>query len=235
MKRLIPLVAAAILSGCWTFGTSEYPETQVSSAPAATNVTVAVSGFSAVLTGYRDLVSFNTVYVPGGYGYRRCYPGYVATVPTHTYIPEAQTTDRYRLRAVDAFERAGYAVGAAVPDWTVEVTFAGPVVTSGDSACEAAWMLCTLFFCDYSASSWTAKLRVRDNRTGRLVFHRDYMQRYETKVFGLIPLFGISACDETSYSYMQGWCLSALTDRAVADATAFLSSARRPAAAPVSP
>ena len=138
MKRLIPLVAAAILSGCWTFGTSEYPETQVSSAPAATNVTVAVSCFSAVLTGYRDLVSFNTVYVPGGYGYRRCYPGYVATVPTHTYIPEAQTTDRYRLRAVDAFERAGYAVGAAVPDWTVEVTFAGPVVTSGDSACEAA-------------------------------------------------------------------------------------------------
>ena len=74
------------------------------------------------------------------------------------------------------------------PDWTVDVTFAGPVVTSGDSACEAAWMLCTLFFCDYSASSWTAKLRVRDNHTGRLAFHCDYVQRYETKVFGLIPV-----------------------------------------------
>ena len=119
------------------------------------------------------------------------------------------------------------------PDWTVDVTFAGPVVASGDLACEAAWMLCTLFFCDYSAVSWTAKLRIRDNRTGRLAFSRDYVQRYETKVFGLIPLFGISSCDETSNSYMQGWCLSALTDRAVADATAFLSAAQHPAEAPV--
>ena len=96
-------------------------------------------------------------------------------------------------------------------------------------------MLCTLFFCDYSAASWTAKLRIRDNRTGRLAFHGDYVQRYETKVFGLIPLFGISSCDETSYSYMQGWCLSALTDRAVADSTAFLSNARQPVSALVSP
>ena len=41
----------------------------------------------------------------------------------------------------------------------------------------------------------------------------------------MLPLLGISACDETSQSYIQAWCLSALTDRAVADATAFLSSA----------
>ena len=226
MKKLLPVAAAALLSGCWTFGTSEYPETQLSSAPAATNVTVAVSGFSAVLTWYRDVVMFNTVYVPGAYGRCHYYPGYVTTVPSHMYIPEAQTTDLYRQRALDLLEKAGYSVGAAVPDWTVDVTFAGPVVAGGDEVCEAAWMICTLFFCDYSAVSWTAKLRVRDNRTGRLAFHNDYVQRYETKVFGLIPIFGISACDETSHSYMQGWCLSALTDRAVADATAFLASQR---------
>lgn len=229
MKRILLLAAAvAFLSGCWTFGTSEYPATQVSSAPAATNVTVAVCGFSAVQTWYRDVVSVNTVYVPGAYGRRYYHPGYVTTVPSHMYIPESQVTDRFRLRAVDAFEKAGYTTGAPTPDWTIDVSFAGPVITSGDEMREAAWMICTLFFCDYSAASWTAQLRVRDNRTGRLVFHNDYEQRYETKVFGLVPLFGISSCGETTQSYMQGWCLSALTDRAVADATAFLSQAAAP-------
>ena len=96
-------------------------------------------------------------------------------------------------------------------------------LVNGDAALEAAWMVFSAFFLDYTAVSWTAQLRVRDNRTGRLVFHNDYEQRYETKVFGLIPLFSITSCDETTQSYMQGWCLSALTDRAVADASAFLS------------
>ena len=230
MRRLIP-AAALFLGGCWTFCTSEYPATQATAAPEGTNVTVAVSGFSAVFTYYRDVVSFSTVYVPGGYGRCHYHPGYMTTVPTHTYIPESQVTDRYRLLAADAFEKAGYVVGAAVPDWTVDVAFAGPAVDGGDMACEAAWAICTLFFCDYTAASWTAKLRIRDNRTGRLVFHNDYVQRYETKVFGLVPLLGIAACDKTSQAYIQSWCLSALTDRAVADATAFLSSAQARGAA----
>ena len=229
MKRILTFAAAAaLLSGCWTFGTSEYPATCVTSAPAATNVTVAVSGFRAVLTRNRAVMSVSTVYVPGAYGHRYYHPGYVTTVPSVVYVPESRETDHFRIRAVDAFEKAGYAVGAAVPDWTVDVTFAGPAVSNGDVACEAAWMICTLFFCDYSAATWTAQLRVRDNHTGRLVFHNDYEQRYETKVFGLVPLFGIAECSdsgETSGSYMDGWCLSALTDRAVADATAFLSQA----------
>ncbi|MBR3223360.1 MAG: hypothetical protein IKF72_14165 [Kiritimatiellae bacterium] len=224
MKRFLPVAAsAALLSGCWTFCTSEYPATQTVPAPSGTNVTVSVSGFNAVLTLYRDVMTFDTVYVPGVYGRRYYYPGYVATVPSHMYIPETQATDQFRRRAADAFEKAGYAVGASVPDWTVDVEFAGPLVTSGDNAREAAWVVCTLFFCDYSAATWTASLRIRDNHTGRLVFHNDYSQRYETNAFGLIPLFGILSCDETSQAYIQSWCLCALTDRAVADATAFLS------------
>jgi len=224
MKQIVLFAAAAaLLSGCWTFNTSEYPATCATSAPAATNVAVSVSGFSAAQTTYRDVVTVSSVYVPGAYGYRYYHPGYVATVPSHTYLPETQLTDRFRLRAVDAFEKAGFTVGAPTPDWTVDVTFSGPFTTNGDAALEAVWMVFSAFFLDYSAVSWTAQLRVRDNRTGRLVFHNDYEQRYETKVFGLIPLFSITSCDETTQSYMQGWCLSALTDRAVADATAFLS------------
>ena len=225
MKRIIPFaVIAAALSGCWTFSTTEYPATQILQAPAGTNLTVGVTGFAAMQTFYRDVVGYNTVYVPGYYGRYRYRPGYVATVPSSYMVADSAPTDAFLLRARDSFEKAGYSVGATTPELTVDVVFGGPVVNSGDQAAGIAWMLCTVFFCDYEAVAWTAQLRIRDNRTGKLVFHNDYVQRYETKVFGLIPLFGISACDETSHSYMQGWCLSALTDRAVADATAFLAS-----------
>jgi len=227
MKRILFFAAAAAaLSGCWTFSTSEYPATQISQAPAGTNVTIGVTGFAAMQTWYRDVVTYDTVYVPGYYGRHRYRPGYIATVPTSHLLAEAVPTDAFLLRARDLFEKAGYSIGAATPELTVDVVFGGPLVDGGDQAAGLAWMLCTVFFCDYEAVAWTAQLRIRDNRTGKLVFHNDYVQRYETKVFGLIPIFGIGACTETSQGYMQSWCLSALTDRAVADATSFLSGLR---------
>ena len=225
MKKILSAVAsAALLSGCWTFGTSEYPQTQATQAPSDTNITVAVTGFAAVQTWFRDIVSYDTVYVPGYYGRRYCRPGYVTTVPTRHFIEEASPTDAFRLRAQDLLEKAGFSVGATTPDLTVDVVFSGPRREDNDVAAGLAWMVCTVFFCDYEAETWTAQLRIRDNRTGKLVFHNDYSQRYETKVFGLIPLFGPASCEKTGAGYMQGWCLSALTDRAVADATAFLAT-----------
>lgn len=227
MKRIILLsVATAALSGCWTFSTTEYPATQLAQAPAGTNLTIGVTGFAATQTLYRDMVGYNTVYVPGYYGRYRYRPGYVATVPSSYVVAEEAPTDAFLMRARDSFEKAGFPIGATTPELTVDVTFGGPAVESGDQAAGLAWPIFTLFFCDYEAVAWTAQLRIRDNRTGRLVFHNDYVQRYETKVFGLIPIFGIAACTETTSGYMQSWCLSALTDRAVADATAFLSSLR---------
>ena len=227
MKRIMILaVAASALAGCWTFSTTEYPAAQLLQAPADTNVTVSVTGFDALRAFYRGVFTYDTVYVPGYYGRHYCRPGYVATVPSQHYIADAAPTDAFRVRALDLLERAGYVVGAPTPDWTVNVVFGGPAKDGGDMAAGAAWMIGTLFFCDYEAVSWTAQLRVRDNRTGRLVLSHDYVQRYETKVFGLIPLFGIASCQESSFDYMQSWCLSALTDRAVADVTAFLSGKR---------
>jgi hypothetical protein len=54
--------------------------------------------------------------------------------------------------------------------------------------------------------------------------HCDYSERYSALVWGPIPLFSPASSDKTSASKMQGWCLSALTDRAMADATAFLAA-----------
>ena len=225
--RLCLLLALAFAAaGCWTFNETPYPTAEIASAPAGTNVTVAVTGFASTLTDYTAVHEFRTIYVPGYAGRHHYHPGYFETVPTVAYVPQHRPTDMFQRRAKDELEKAGFSVGAGVPDWTVDVEFTGPIVTTGDSMKELAWIVCTVFFCDYNTATWTAKLRVRDNKTGRLVFHRDYAQRYETNSFGLIPLFGISSCPNTSMSYMQSWCLGALTDQAVADAAAYLAGAR---------
>jgi len=224
MRLILFAVGLALAAcGCWTFNETDYPATRIESAP--TNTTVAVVGFDAQMTEYVAVTGFSTFYVSGYYGHCHAHPGFYETVPTSTVVAQKQRTDAFLRRAKNIFESAGYIIAAATPRWTVEVEFEGPVSTSEDVSYKALWMIGTLFFCDYDAAACTARLKVRDNATGALVFHREYSQKYETHVFGLIPVFGISSCDKTSESYLHGWCLAALTDRAVADAAAYLRSA----------
>lgn len=226
-KHIFPIgfVAALLLAGCWTFDETSYPEVAVAQADGvATNVTLTVAGFDAVLTEYEAVHGYSTVYVPGYYGRRYCEPGHFETYPTVAFLPQQRSTDMFLRRAQDEFEKAGFVLGTGMTDKTVEVRFEGPFATSADEWKRIGWEFFTLFFCDYGTARWTARLRIRDSKTGRLLFHHDYDQKFETHVFGLIPLFSISSSDATSAATMQTWCLAALTDRAVADATAFLSA-----------
>ena len=227
-----PAVGLLVLvsAGCWTFGESPYPSpVPTPAAGSATNLVVKVDGFEASFAEYEVVHGYGMAYVPGYVGYRYARPGFYESVHTYTYVPTLRATDMFRRRAKEALEDAGFlASSSASPDYIVECRFGGPLVASGDVGVSWSWRLLTLFFCDYDAQSWTATLRIRDNRTGRVAFHHDYVQRYETKVFGLVPIFGIASCEQTAPTHMKSWCLSALTDRVVADATAFLVGRQRP-------
>ena len=218
-------IASLALAGCWTFDETAYPEVAVTQAAgASTNITLTVAGFETVLTEYEAVHGYSTVYVPGSHCRRYSQPGHYETVSTVAFVPQRRSTDMFLKRAQDEFEKAGFALGAGISDMTVDVRFEGPYSDSADEWKRIGWEFLTVFFCDYGSARWTAKLRIRDSKTGRLVFHHDYIQEFETHVFGLIPLFSISSSDATSGVNMQTWCLAALTDRAVADATAFLSA-----------
>ena len=121
-------------------------------------------------------------------------------------------------------EKAGFILRAPSPRYGVEVKFDGPFVSDGERAAEAAWTIFSLLTADYGVNTWTAKLKVYEVATGKLLMHCDYSERYSALVWGPIPLFSPAGSDKTSVSSMQRWCLMALTDRAMADATAFLSS-----------
>ncbi len=230
-NTLLVLTCAALFAGCWTFNETDYPAVQTTMVGAGgtnSQVTVSLSGFEACLTEYEAVHGFSTVYVPGYYGYRCHSPGHYETVQTVSLVPQLRSTDMFLRRAQDEFEKAGVllAVGAQA-DRLVDVRFEGPFVSTDNDVKRFAWNVFTVFFCDWAATRWRASLRIRDAKSGRLLFHHDYDQPYETGAFGLIPLFGASSCDKLSPASMQSWCLAALTDRACADATAFLAGEKR--------
>ena len=223
-RVMVPLAAVAAVAGCWTFNETEYPAEGTTAA--ATNLSVAVIGYKATFTDYEPVTGYSSVYVPGWYGYRYYHPGHFETVASTAYVPLRRESDAYLVRAKERFEGAGFVVGASVPKVAVEVQFAGPFDSDGDLGRALLWSVGTIFFCDYSSQRWTAKLTIRDNTDGRLLLRREFEQKYEANVFSIIPIFGPASCDKTGSAAMQCWCLSALTDRTVAAATAFLAGVK---------
>lgn len=231
MKTPLLILPLALLAGCFTLRQTEMPATQMTRAPEGRDVKVALSGFAAMLTEYIPVYGYETVYVDHGWYGRRgrhgrrggWYGGHFETASTETLIPQTRANEAFRLRAQALLEENGFLLRAAPADYTVDVTFAGPFVSSSETAAEWAWMLCTVLTTEYSVQTWTAKLKVYDNKTGRVLFHEDYSQTYEDLVFSPLFFVGLAGYTENTFGHMQNWCLTALTDRSMAAATAFLA------------
>lgn len=228
MKRIIMAAALAALgAGCFTVHQSAYPEVTMSRAPEGREIAVQLAGFEATVVSYLPVYGYETVWREHAYRDRhgRFRDGglYPATYSTTTYIPQAHLTPAFIERAQDALENAGFAVGLTNAAYRVEVRFTGPAVTDGDRTAEFLWLVCSLLSGDYSAQTWSARLRITEAATGRLLLHRDYSQKYAAAVWGPIPIFSPAAATATDAGVMQTWALSALTDRAMADATRFLA------------
>ena len=225
---VLPLLMAA---GCFTLQETEFPETHVASAPQGKDVKVALSGFSATITDYVPVYGYETAIVSDG-PYRgrhgRYYGGglRMGTVTTETLIPTMHSTDEFLRRAQTTFEDAGYLVRASPADFTVEVNFSGPFVTEGEMFAHVCWNILSLLSGDYDTQTWTAKLRIYDNSTGRIAYHRDFKQKYSVTAWSPLPIIGLAGYSKNRFNAMQSWCLTALTDMAVADASAFLAGSR---------
>jgi len=219
MKRIVLSAALAACAGCFTLYETEYPAVQMSAA-GEREVNVQLAGFEAAITTYVPVYGYETYY-------RRGYWGHATTVATETYVPQTRATSAFIDRATDILESNGFNLKTEKPVYRVEVKFSGPSVTDGDRAVEAAWVLLSGLTADYGVQAWSAKLRIYDVASGRLLMHHDYAERYQAVVWGPIPVFSPFSSETTSANAIQCWCLTALTDRAMADASAFLASAAK--------
>jgi hypothetical protein len=224
-KTIIAIALGVICAGCFTLHQAEYPQVQMTPVPSGKTISVRVSGFEATLTEYIPVYGYETSYVGGGrYGRRGPRHGYITTVMTETHVPQVRATAAYLTKAQNLMEESGFLLRVDKPDYSVEVAFGGPYVNGGEVTAEFMWMICSAFSAEYSVQNWTAKLKVYDNKTGRLIFVRDYAQKYDYAAWSPLFFVGLAGVDEGTYNYMQNWCLTALTDRIVADATSFLVS-----------
>ncbi len=229
MKKMILLVPLALLAGCFTLKRTEVPSVQLSHAPEGRDLKVAVSGYAATVTTYIPVYGYQTSYVDHGYygrGRRGWGGGHYATSTSETLVPQVQASEAYLSRARMLFEDAGFLLRVPSVDYTVEVTFDGPFVKSDERAVEFAWMFLSVLSAEYATQTWTAKLRIHDAKTGRMLFTRDYRQKFEDVVWSPLFFIGLAGYEENTFNFMQNWCLGVLTDQTVADATAFLSQVK---------
>ena len=216
------------LAGCWTVREADHPAIEVARLPEGRDVRVQVAGFDATVTTYEAAYGYTTVtgFAPGYYDRHGHYRGgglRTATYSTTEYIPRTEATSVYRNRATDALESAGCIVQTQDPQYRVEVRFEGPFSESGDGWAAAGWLFCTVFTADYGAADWSAKLKIHDMKTGKMIHEKDFTERDEAVVWGPIPIFSPASGSRNSASTMKDICLTALTDRAVAEAVSFLS------------
>ena len=224
-KKLLSIPAAAALcAGCFVCSETKFPETRPKALTQGRDVHVQLSGFESTVTTYVPIYGYETVFSSRPMSRRRHAHFYSTTYATETYVPQTSSTTVFAERAAEIFEKGGYVLQSASPKYRVEVKFGGPYASDGDSAATAMWSIFTVFTAGYGTQTGSAKLKVYDIASGRLVHHRDFSQRYEAIVWGPIPLFSPAGSDTISYGSMQNWCLSALTDLAVADAMAYLGS-----------
>ena len=222
MKRLMLLTAAA-LAGCITLKETAYPEIAMTSLPEGKELSVQLRGFRATVTEYLPVYGYETVWVDGyprgRYGW---VPGHYRTYSSSAYVPQVSESDVFAQRAKTLAESVGFTTMAQQPDYIVETTFGGPFISDDERGVAALWTILSLLSADYSVHTWTAKLKIYDNKTGKLVFHHDYRQRYEVTVWGPLPILSPAGSSKNTFNAMQSWCLTALTDRVMADASAFL-------------
>ncbi len=216
--------AAAFLAGCFTVSETEYPLVNQTALAKERSLPVQLAGFEASITSYVPVYGYETVLAPGpGPRHRRHL--YATTIATETYIPQVNNTTAFLDRATDTLEKCGFTLQTTRPQYRIEVKFSGPFVSGSENAASLAWTLFTAFTTDYGVQTWTARMKIYDNVTGKVCLFRDYTQKYEAYVWGPLPIFSPAGSDKCSYNVMQSWCLTALTDRAMADATAFLATA----------
>ena len=225
MKKLISILMATLCAGCFTLMETPYPETVVASLPEGKELSVQLKGFKAMVTEYIPIYGYDTIWVEGRprgrYGW---VPGHYRTVTSSTYVPQTSESDVFAQRARTLAESAGLTTMATQPDYIVETTFGGPYVSDDERGVEALWMILSVLSADYSVQTWTAQLKIYDNKTGKLLFHHDYSQRYEVTIWGPLPILSPSGSSKNTFNAMQSWCLTALTDRVMADTVTFLAS-----------
>lgn len=220
MKKICFVGALAVaLAGCWTVSETAYPEVTVASVPQGRRIAVRLSDFR---TGVN-------VYAPvEGHASMNPEEAEETRQPTNAvHALQRTATGCIVSRVVAELKRKGYAIDHMNPDYTIEVKFRGPEFYEYDLLRQLGYMVCTLLTAEKNEVTWSATLTVYDKAGKKSLFTKEYVQNYQVTIWGPIPIASPACNVKGTERAASSWALTALSDAALADATAFIADSRK--------
>ena len=219
---LASVLAVTALAGCWTVSETEYPEVKVTPLPAGKAMAVSLVGFEAGVSkyvpveGHEQMSVADSDHTDGPYAKAAsCTNGYCALRSTFSR--------RLIDRAAVGLERKGFVIRNMSPDYVIELKFSGPVVPDYDVLKQVGRLIFTVFTYERITETWSARLRIYDRASRKWIFTKDYVQEYSDAEWGPIPVASPACSPKIRSSAASSWALTALTDQAIADASAALA------------
>ena len=215
---------AVFLSGCWTVSETEFPAVTTTPAPTGKSIIVELANFRTGVYDYKPVKGHETMQgsAAGDEIKKDFQQEYVDS--SMSWMLQKSASGSLASRAMVELKRQGFVVDPKRAKYMIELAFDGPVLPDYDGLRLCGYYLCTLFTAENSKVTWSAKLNVRDANTDESLFEKDYTQEYAITTWGPLPFLSPCFSLKTSGVYVNSWALTALTDTAIADATAFIAN-----------
>ena len=224
-SSLLSALAVSLLTGCWTLSETEFPEVSVPSVPAGRAVKVKLNNYRTGVYNYVPVEGHESMDAASGATSdeeaRRQQSSQLD--PTMTWGLQNSASGRLVSRAIAELVRKGYVIDGANPDYVISVRFDGPEFPDWDVLRQLGYMVCTLFTAEKGEVTWRAHLAVFNADMTKVLHEQDYEQNYQVVAWGPIPVASPACSQKTSDHVVSSWALTALSDRALADATAFIA------------
>lgn len=220
---LLASSVAVLLSGCWTVSETEYPAVTTTAAPSGKSVIVKLANFRTGVYDYKMVEGHETMQGAADKDEveKNFQQAYVDS--KMSWMLQKSASGSLSSRAMVELRRQGFIVDPDRAKYMIEVAFTGPELPDCDVLRMCGYYLCTLFTAENAKVTWSAKLNVRDAKTDKSLFEKDYTQEYAITTWGPLPLLSPCFSLKTSGVYVNSWALTALTDAVIADATAFIA------------
>ena len=215
------------VSGCWTVSETEFPQVEVTQAPAGKPITVKLSNYR---TGVYDYVPVegheamsNACAKASAEESKRQQAAYVDL--TMGWGLQNSASGRLVSRSIAELERKGYKIDRENAEYIIELKFENE--PDDHVLRQVGYMICTLFTAEKNEVDWKAHLAVYDSTYEKVLFSKDYEQNYQVTMWGPIPVASPACSKKNTDRAGNSWALTALSDRALADATAFIAGQKK--------
>jgi len=222
--KLLSSVLLLGLVGCYTFSETEFPEVSITPVPAGKKVSVRLRSFrTGVFDKYIPVEGHETM-IPGGDAKDDAVLAQDADIDVglQWYLGQSPSV-MVVVRSLNELKRKGYTIAPKDKrDFVIQATFSGPEFYDQDMWRVIGTTVCTLAMYEKNEVTWRAKMQVLDSTGEKVLLEKEYEQHYEASFGGPCPICSTAMHPMALERGVNSWAITALNDRLMADATAFI-------------